>query len=224
MRLLRQLKQPPRFPTLGWLLILFTLLLAVLWHTTASLSAPAPSTPAAASDSSISYLPFARKSDPTPTSTPMPTVTPLPGTGTTFYLCYDSQRTPKQFLSAQPCPQANFALFIYPVSGFDTRDFAVVLPGDITGASYSFEVLLGSSGSTTVQVSAILRRNGAETTLASTIFTVHSLDYTAFTATLSGIDPAAAQGDELVLRVRSLAGSDAAMLISQSHQTFVRIR
>lgn len=108
-----------------------------------------------------------------------------------------------------------------PTSG---NSLELLFSGDIKGISYTFEVLLASRGSTSFTVSAILRHNGVEMSLASTAFTASSTTFMPFTATVSGLDPAVQPGDVFLVGVRSTAGSAAAMLITSSHQTFVRIR
>lgn len=171
----------------------------------------------------VAYLPVILKhSPPTPTLTPTPT--PKPGAATTLYLCYDTQRSPKEFLSAQPCTLSNIQLFVYAGTEFDTRSFEIPLSGDIAGTSYTFEVLLASRGTTDFLVSAILRRNGVETTLASTTFTARSTTFETFTATVQGADPITGNGDTLLMRIRSISGSDAAILIANNHQTFLKIK
>jgi hypothetical protein len=178
--------------------------------------------------SKVAYLPSLLKQDlptPTPTATPTPTITPTPkpGAATKVYLCYDSQRSPKEFLSAQPCSLSNVQLFVYAGTQLEARNFEIPLTGDIAGASYSFEVLLASRGTTNFAVSAILRHGGVDTTLASTTFTARATTFEPFTATVTGVDPAAANGDVLIVRIRSVSGSDAAILITSSHQTFLSI-
>jgi 6-phosphogluconolactonase (cycloisomerase 2 family) len=186
------------------------------------------------------YLPLVLEQEPptataTPTATlpPSPTATPpatatasptrVPGAALTLYLCYDQQRNPEEFLSAQPCPIDNMQLFVYAGTSLESRSFEYPLTGDIAGTTYTFEVLLASRGTTNFTVSAILRRGGVESTLASTTFTARSTTFQPFVATVAGQDPTAASGDTLIVRVRSTSGSDAAMLIAQSRQTFLKI-
>lgn len=167
------------------------------------------------------YLPAIMKPAPAP-SEPQPGYDPE--RGVTFYLCSSEARTPSEFLSGQPCPNIDLQAFLYAGTALSTRDFAFVLSEDLVGSNYTFDVLLASLGSTTFDVSAILKRGGSEQTLASTRFTATSRTFTPFTATVAGADAAAAYGDQLILRVRSVSGADAALRIVDTRQTFLNIQ
>ncbi len=116
-------------------------------------------------------------------------------------------------------------LFLYSGTSLESYSFELPLSSDIAGTSYTFQVPLASSGTTNFVVSAILRQNnGTETTLASAPFTAASTTFRDFTATVSGPDPRVGSGDVLIVRIQSISGSDSAILMTPSHQSFLTIQ
>lgn len=141
-------------------------------------------------------------------------------------LCFDSQRSPQTYLTQQSCKLGGSVQFyLYSGSSLAKRDFEFPLSGDIVGSTYVFNVHLATLGKANIEVSALVVQNGTETTLASRTFSVNSTIYSAFNATLKGVNPTTRSGDKLILRVRSLAGSSTSgLLIADNRQSYLTIK
>jgi 6-phosphogluconolactonase (cycloisomerase 2 family) len=156
---------------------------------------------------------------PTPSRTPTASATPVPGARLRLDVCQDGD---SDFLSPN-CPARSGITQYYFYPPNNSREFEHTLTGDIQGNSYGFTVWLGSGGTTTFNVSIILRKDGADTVLASTPFTSATRTYTQFSTTVTGVDPATASGDKLILRVTAVSGSDAGMVDGPVQQCFITI-
>jgi hypothetical protein len=149
---------------------------------------------------------------------PTPIVTPTPGTSLKLDLCSDAGRN----YLATPCNRtAAVQYFFYPP--YSSREFEYPLTGDIRGNLYSFNLWMASSGTTTFNVTILLRRGGTDTVLASTSFAVSAGDYEQFTRTIAGIDPASASGDTLVLRIETPSGARGGLVNGAAQPSFITV-
>jgi hypothetical protein len=91
-----------------------------------------------------------------------------------------------------------------------STDFPITLGGDIPGSSYTINLgvktAATSSGDGSLRADIILKRGSTETVLASTTFST-TPSYVEKDATISGVDPAAQDGDTLLLRVTRVSGN-----------------
>lgn len=90
---------------------------------------------------------------------------------------------------------------LYLYGSDDAKDFRFPLSGDIQGASYTFSLWLASAGTTTFDASILVHQGSSETILALASFTAEGEEYEQFTETVTGLDPATARGDTLILRI-----------------------
>lgn len=90
-----------------------------------------------------------------------------------------------------------------------STDFPIALGGDIPGNTYTINLgvktAATSSGDSSLRADVILKRGSTETVLASNTFST-TTSYAEKEATIAGIDPAAQDGDTLILRVVRMTG------------------
>ena len=91
---------------------------------------------------------------------------------------------------------------------FSSMSFTTTLPGDLAGTMYNYSLVLVSSagsGEGRYKADIVLRSGTAETILATNTFvTTSTLEVK--TATVSGPDPTAQQGDTLLIRFTTTSG------------------
>lgn len=125
-----------------------------------------------------------------------------------------SANTTKLYLA----PLLSFKLRATPIANtgasvelcLSTMEWAATLAEDIAGTSYTVNLgvktAFTSSGSGTLRAEIIHKRGSTETVLATTTFTTTST-YEVKSAVLTGPDPSAIAGDNLLLRVRIVTPS-----------------
>jgi hypothetical protein len=140
-----------------------------------------------------------------------PTITPVPSEMTLF-LCSSGDN---KILTEICSMNGNTQEIFYPQYP-EKKDFETKLSGDIQGTSYTFNLNFASSGTTTFEVSIILRQNGLETILAKTSINAKSTNFEKYSETVSGLDPATSNGDTLILRILPVSGADGAVIYADS--------
>jgi hypothetical protein len=83
---------------------------------------------------------------------------------------------------------------------YRTGDFVSDLYSDIRGSNYTFNLYLTGDGAS-VTARLIHKRGAQESELAQASWTVNSSSYLLYTSTVTGLDPNAAAGDQLILRI-----------------------
>lgn len=138
--------------------------------------------------------------------------TPSTQAQTVLYLCDRNDESHTKILTEEICQLGATQDIVYPQYGQTPINYEYTLPGDIQGTTYTFNLWLASGQTTTFDAQIVLRQGGKETVLASATFTATESDFKSFSQEVTGSDPAAAQGDILILRVIPASGIDGAVL------------
>ncbi len=98
---------------------------------------------------------------------------------------------------------------------FDWGDY--YLNGDLTGTDYSYWIYFASNSSTTFKIEIIINGTTVATFPDLTVIG-GEFDYMPFSAEITGIDPAASMGDEVILRITKISG-DTGWIVSGTDYT-----
>jgi hypothetical protein len=130
-----------------------------------------------------------------------------------------------ELLEEAPPNQVSFS-YIYPSSeNTKPTEWMYMLPGDISGNSYSFNLFLIGMPTAIFQIAIVLHQGGKETVLASGKFesrtnkeqafeyirgkrSISANEFKLFSEKVSGRDLKASKGDTLILRISNEAASE----------------